>query len=201
MQNVLDAAKGIVAKVEASQEEADTALAELVQAVEYLQKKTVQTNKSELQAKIQEVEELIAELEEADYTETTWANLQSALAVARAIEVKAEASQKEVDGALLELIQSVQQLVRINSDDTTNADNNSSNNGNNGNTSNDSTTNNTSNNTNNASQNTKESGAVKTGDTRNVAIVVFLIILSSITIVIQVCKRRKTKYQNDAMSV
>jgi|GEM_PF-3037843 len=210
LQNVLDAAKGIVAKVEASQEEADTALAELVQAVEYLQKKTVQTNKSELQAKIQEVEELIAELEEADYTETTWANLQSALAVARAIEVKAEASQKEVDGALLELIQSVQQLVRINSDDTTNADNNSSNNGNNGNTSNDSTTNNTSNdsttnntsnNTNNASQNTKESGAVKTGDTRNVAIVVFLIILSSITIVIQVCKRRKTKYQNDAMSV
>jgi len=106
LQGVLGEAKIINENDGATQEEVDNIVEELLQAIEDLQKKTVPTDKTKLQEKIAKADEL----EETDYLESTWMNLQSVLKKAKSIDAKEDASQKEVDDILEDLSQAIKDL-------------------------------------------------------------------------------------------
>ncbi|HHV46844.1 MAG TPA: hypothetical protein GXX53_08145 [Tissierellia bacterium] len=95
---------------EATQEEVDTALAALIAAIEALvpaEEEPGEVDKTELGAKIDEA----LELNEEDYTEESWANLQAALIAAVEVYNDENATQEEVDAALAALIAAIEALV------------------------------------------------------------------------------------------
>ena len=114
LQSTLSKANIIDKKVDASQKEVDDILLELEQVIEDLVKKPNVADKTELRAKFEEVAKLI----EADYTETTWANLQDVIAKAKVIEGKADVSQKEIDDILEALNQTVNNLEKADKKDS-----------------------------------------------------------------------------------
>ncbi|WP_440895141.1 polysaccharide lyase family 8 super-sandwich domain-containing protein [Amphibacillus sp. Q70] len=105
----LDAAQTVLADEEATQEEVNQALENLQTALDQLEEKEVEVNKSILADLVETVEKLT----ESDYTETSYADLAEALEAAQTILANEEATQEEVDQAVIALQEAVDQLEQI----------------------------------------------------------------------------------------
>lgn len=102
----LAAAQGVNDQTDASQEDVDTALAALNDAVAALAK---QTDKTALNAAIEQV----SALQKADYTAASWQTLSDALTAAQTAASKEDATQEEVDAALSPLYDAMGALVKL----------------------------------------------------------------------------------------
>ena len=107
-ETALNTANSVKGDIGASQEEVDSALEDLIAAIEGLK---VKVNKTELEAKIAEAEKL----EKDKYTEETWAVLETALSKAVSVMENVDASQEEIDSVLEELKAAIEGLkVKVN---------------------------------------------------------------------------------------
>ncbi|MPQ43310.1 alpha-glucosidase [Clostridium tarantellae] len=106
----LEDAKEVVAKSDATQSEVDKALEELTNAINSLVKpEEVVVNKEALQNKIKEAEAL----KEKDYTVESFKNLTEELEDAKEVLIKLDATQSEVNKALEELTNAINDLVKV----------------------------------------------------------------------------------------
>ncbi|MGG1231309.1 S-layer homology domain-containing protein, partial [Brevibacillus formosus] len=106
LQKALRKADAILADRNATQEEVDKALSALTKAREGLQKPdeptpTPTVDKSKLQARVDEIDD--EDLDEDDYTSSSWRKLEKALKRAKDVLEDPDATQDEVDEALAEL--------------------------------------------------------------------------------------------------
>ncbi|OUQ87019.1 hypothetical protein B5G50_18960 [Brevibacillus brevis] len=106
LQKALEKANSVLADRNATQEEVDKALSALTKAREGLQKPdeptpTPTVDKSKLQAKVDEIDD--EDLDEDDYTSSSWRKLEKALKRAKDVLEDPDATQDEVDEALAEL--------------------------------------------------------------------------------------------------
>ena len=101
-------AKTVNSKADATQAEVDAAKDALNSAISALEKKPGAADKTALQAAIAAAEAL----NEADYTETSWAKLADALEKANSVNGKSDATQSEVDAAAKALNDAIQALEK-----------------------------------------------------------------------------------------
>ncbi|WP_146142817.1 S-layer homology domain-containing protein, partial [Brevibacillus sp. NRRL NRS-603] len=106
LQKALEKADTVLADRNATQEEVDKALSALTKAREGLQKPdeptpTPTVDKSKLQARVDEIDD--EDLDEDDYTSSSWRKLEKALKRAKDVLEDPDATQDEVDEALAEL--------------------------------------------------------------------------------------------------
>ncbi|MFI8715779.1 S-layer homology domain-containing protein [Brevibacillus brevis] len=104
LQKALEKANAVLADRNATQEEVDKALSALTKAREGLKKPdepTPTVDKSKLQAKIDEIDD--EDLDEDDYTSSSWRKLEKALKRAKDVLEDPDVTQEEVDEALAEL--------------------------------------------------------------------------------------------------
>ncbi|WP_216675500.1 S-layer homology domain-containing protein [Brevibacillus sp. HB1.3] len=104
LQKALEKANAVLADRNATQEEVDKALSALTKARDGLKKPdepTPTVDKSKLQAKVDEIDD--EDLDEDDYTSSSWRKLEKALKRAKDVLEDPDATQEEVDEALAEL--------------------------------------------------------------------------------------------------
>ncbi|ASJ56502.1 hypothetical protein BP422_24820 [Brevibacillus formosus] len=104
LQKALEKADAVLADQNATQEEVDKALSALTKTREGLQKPdepTPTVDKSKLQARVDEIDD--EDLDEDDYTSSSWRKLEKALERANDVLEDPDATQDEVDEALAEL--------------------------------------------------------------------------------------------------
>lgn len=104
LQKALQKANAVLADPNATQEEVDKALSALTKAREGLKKAgkpTPTVDKSKLRAKVDEIDD--EDLDEDDYTSSSWRKLEKALKRAKDVLADPKATQDEVDEALDEL--------------------------------------------------------------------------------------------------
>ena len=103
-------AQDVLDNEEAAQEQVDDALAVLTAAIDGLVEiEEPEVDKTALQAKVDEA----AELNKEDYTKESWATLQEALNAANTVLADDEATQEQVDTALVALEAAIDGLVKI----------------------------------------------------------------------------------------
>ena len=98
LEDALEAAEAVLADADATQEEVDAALADLIDARDGL---VPVVDKTALQNKVNEING--EGLEDAAYTPESWQVLEDALEAAEAVLADADATQEEVDNALADL--------------------------------------------------------------------------------------------------
>ncbi|HZG79758.1 MAG TPA: S-layer homology domain-containing protein, partial [Brevibacillus sp.] len=102
LEKALEKAEAVLADSHATQKEVDAALSALKKAREGLKKSGEPTvDKSKLEAKVDEIVE--EDLDEDDYTGSSWRKLEKALKQAKDVLADPDATQDEVDEALAEL--------------------------------------------------------------------------------------------------
>ncbi len=107
LQTALTLAKAVAAKANATLTEIDAVSTILGNAVSKLVKKPL-TGKAALNAKIAEAEALVKD----EYTPNSWATLQTAITLAKAVAAKANATPAEIDAVSTILGNAVSKLVR-----------------------------------------------------------------------------------------
>lgn len=149
----------------------------------------IETDTTELSKYVEELNQL--NLDQADYTEESWAIFALAFDHAKDILDDASATQDDIDKALADLKSAKENLVK----QTPDGGDGDSEDHNNGNSNNNSNNNNTNNNTNGNSHNNTVSNspaAVQTGDSTFLGSVMLLLAASLFTVIVTIFKRRST---------
>ncbi|MGE5704910.1 MAG: Ig-like domain-containing protein [Clostridia bacterium] len=116
LQGALAHAQAVLADPKATQKEVDAALSALKKARQGLEKQDdTAVDKSKLEAKVIEVQQ--EELDEDDYTASSWRKLEKALKHAKDVLADPNATQDEVDEALVELKKARRDLVDVQEND------------------------------------------------------------------------------------
>ncbi|MEJ8548358.1 S-layer homology domain-containing protein [Brevibacillus borstelensis] len=112
LQKALQKAEAVLADPNATQKEVDEALSALTKAREGLKKPGEPTvDKSKLKAKVKEIND--EDLDEDDYTGSSWRSFEKALKRAEDVLADPRATQKEVDNALADLKKARRDLVTV----------------------------------------------------------------------------------------
>lgn len=111
MQTALAEAKAMNASADATQEQVDAAEEKLTGAIDALQKVPVVAGVDK--TKLTEAIDKVASLNQSDYTEESWNNLQKALAAAKAVNESADVEQELVDKAEQDLTSAIAALEKV----------------------------------------------------------------------------------------